>query len=147
MNYVKLGGGGVFKLNSDNEIVQDPINGIIAFNRNTNSADYQHEIYEAPDEMNQILTELATDNGTLQAQTVDILFRRYKDGATGNTFGDSISNTFQIQSNGTVVFEINTDGKIYTNQLKAPVARVTQAHEIPVYDTAGVLHGYIKVFT
>jgi hypothetical protein len=146
MNYIKLGGGGVFKL-VDTEIVQDPISGITAFNRNTSSVDYQHEIYEAPDEMNQVLTDNATSNGTLLVQTVDNILRRYKDGATGNTFGDRVSDTYQIQRNGAVVFQINTDGKIYTNQLKAAVVRVTQAHEIPVYDTAGVLHGYIKVFT
>jgi hypothetical protein len=146
MNYVKLGGGGVFKL-VDTEIVQDPISGITAFNRNTSSADYQHEIYEAPDEMNQILTELSTSNGTIQVQTFDGVGRRYKDGASGDTFGDNISNTYQINKNGTVLFTILNDGKIGTNQLKAAVVRVTQAHEIPVYDTAGVLHGYIKVFT
>jgi hypothetical protein len=90
---------------------------------------------------------LASGNGTIQQQTFDGVGRRYKDGASNDTFGDNISNTYQINKNGTVLFEINNDGKIYTNQLKAPVVRVTQAHEIPIYDTAGVLHGYIKVFT
>ena len=147
MNYIKLGGGGAFKFDGVNAIVQDPLTGVVSFTRNTTTVDYDHHIYEGTDESYEHLEELATNNRTLVGQTFDVMSRQYKDGATGNTFGDTVSDTYSIARNGAVIFKINTDGKIYTNQLKAAVVRVTQAHEIPVYDTAGVLHGYIKVFT
>jgi len=147
MNYIKLGGGGAFKFDGVDAIVQDPLTGVISFTRNTTTLSYDHVIYEASDESYQTLEDLSTNNKTTVGQTYDNMARQYKDGATGDTFGDIVSDTFIISRNGAIVFKINTDGKIYTNQLKAPVVRVTQAHEIPVYDTAGVLHGYIKVFT
>jgi len=147
MNYIKLGGGGAFKFDGVDAIIQDPLTGVVSFTRNTTTIDYDHVIYEGTDESYQALEELATNNKTTVGQTFDNMSRQYKDGATGNTFGDTVSDTYSIVRNGAIIFKINTDGKIYTNQLKAPVARVTQAHEIPIYDEAGVLHGYIKVFT
>jgi hypothetical protein len=146
MNYIKLGGGGAFKYDNLSSIVQDPLTGIDSFTRNTNTIDYAHIVYEGTDESYESLTENASSTGTIKGQTSDGVYRTYKN-ATNDTFGDRISDSFIIQKNGSVLFEINNDGKIYTNQLKAPVVRVTQAHEIPVYDTAGVLHGYIKIFT
>jgi hypothetical protein len=147
MNYIKLGGGGAFKFDGVNAIVQDPLTGVVSFTRNTTTIDYDHVIYEGTDESYQALEELATNNRTTVGQTFDSMSRQYKDGASGDTFGDTVNDNYQIQKNGTTLFKIFNNGRIGTNQLKAAVVRVTQAHEIPVYDTAGTLHGYIKVFT
>lgn len=147
MNYIKLGGGGAFTFDGVDAIVQNPLTGVFSFSRNTNTPDYEHIIYEGTDESYQVLKENTSGNQTLVGQTFDNTGRQYRNGATGNTFGDIISDTFQIQNNGTTLFKIFNNGRIGTNQLKAPVIRATQAHEIPIYDEAGTLHGYIKVFT
>jgi hypothetical protein len=147
MNYIKLGGGGAFKFDGVNAIVQDPLTGVVSFTRNTTTLDYDHVIYEGTDESYQSLEEIATNNKTTVGQTFDSMGRQYKDGASGDTFGDTVNDNYQIQKNGTTLFKIFNNGRIGTNQLKAAVVRVTQAHEIPIYDTAGTLHGYIKVFT
>jgi hypothetical protein len=146
MNYIRLGGG-AFKFDGVNAIVQDPLTGVISFTRNTTTLSYEHVIYEGTDESYEYLEETATNNRSTVGQTFDSMSRQYKDGATGDTFVDTVSDTYQIQKNGTTLFKIFNNGRIGTNQLKAAVVRVTQAHEIPVYDTAGTLHGYIKVFT
>lgn len=147
MNFIRFGNNAAFVFDGTNAIDQNPLTGVELFKRNTNTIDWTHEITEAPDERYEELTENSTGTSTLNAQTNTTVSRRYKDGVSSDTFGDTISDSYTIRKNGTIIFQIANDGKIGTNQLKAPVVRVTQAHEIPIYDAAGILHGYIKVFT
>jgi hypothetical protein len=148
MNFIRFGNtGGAFTFDGVSEIVQDPLTGVAAFRRNTNSVNFTHEIYEGSDESFEEIKDQTTSDETVNYQTFDNVGRRFKDGATLKTFGDSITDEYIIQNDGTTIFKIYNDGRIGTNQLKAAVVRIVHAHDIPVYDTAGVLHGYIKVFT
>jgi len=46
-----------------------------------------------------------------------------------------------------IVFAIGNDGKVRTNQTAAPGVHAVLAAELPIYDAAGVLVGYIPIFT
>lgn len=74
-----------------------------------------------------ILSEIDDGNGTFQR----IMTRN------GFALNESINGA---------LFSIMKDGQIRTNQILPNVSTNTHDYDIPIYDTAGVLKGYIKVF-
>jgi len=57
-------------------------------------------------------------------------------------------NKFVIQEPVTLteVFLVDNTGKIQTNQAQAPTGAATKVKDLPIYDTAGVLLGYIPIY-
>ena len=45
------------------------------------------------------------------------------------------------------LFRIGPTGHIHTNQLQAPVGGGTVQHRLPIFNNAGVLEGYIRVYS
>lgn len=55
-------------------------------------------------------------------------------------------NYFSVRDGGSVpVFQVRKDGQLETNQTAASVAVRAKVAEMPIYDTAGVLVGYINI--
>lgn len=74
------------------------------------------------------------DNLTIEVAGVDVFKRLY--GATGVMYEDGA---------GAVLFQVEIDGKIRTNQTAPPGLHAALVAEMPIYDVGGALVGYIPI--
>ena len=60
-----------------------------------------------------------------------------------------LNNTYYSIQDGAeiAVFQVRKDGQLETNQTAASIAPRIKTHEMPIYDTAGTLVGYIDIKT
>ena len=92
-----------------------------------------------------------SDPNTLQSvnQTIDkTQFIRLASDSTGTEFGEQITwaGWRLFDTNMSKVFQIDQAGRIQTNQITLNQATNTHDFDLPVYDTAGTLKGYIKIY-
>lgn len=66
-----------------------------------------------------------------------------------DTIYTELNNTYYSIQNGAqiAVFQVRKDGQLETNQTAASIAVRVKTHEMPIYNTAGTLVGYIDIKT
>ena len=68
--------------------------------------------------------------------------------ASGTEFGQQITKAGWrlFDTNQTKLFQVDQAGRIQTNQITLNQATNTHDFDLPIYDTAGTLKGYIKIY-
>ena len=92
-----------------------------------------------------------SDPSTLEScnQTIDkTQIIRIASNTTGTEFGEQLtySGWRLFDTNLTKLFQVDQAGRIQTNQITSGVATNTHDFDLPIYDTAGTLKGYIKIY-
>ena len=148
MQFFNLGNtGGAFKFDNIDAITQDPATGVLSFVRSVGNTSYQNETDEQKDSTTETIDDfIASKKVTFYKDSEGINIK--VEAPTGNPFEQTMTfSEWLLKNNGTEVFAIRKNGRIETNQIAASVVRTIQSGEIPVYNEAAVLKGYIKIFT
>ena len=115
--------------------------------RSVGNTSYQNETDEQKDSTTETIDDfIASKKVTFYKDSEGINIK--VEAPTGNPFEQTMTfSEWLLKNNGTEVFAIRKNGRIETNQIAASVVRTIQSGEIPVYNEAAVLKGYIKIFT
>ncbi len=148
MQFFNLGNtGGAFKFDGIDAITQDPTTGVLSFTRSVGNTSFSNQTDEQKDSTTEIIQDIsASKKTTVLKDYTGVNFK--VEAPTGNPFEQTLTfSEWLLKNNGTEVFAIRKNGRIETNQIAAAVVRTIQSGEIPVYNEAAVLKGYIKIFT
>ena len=93
----------------------------------------------------------STSEGSIVAATKTNTFRTVSDAAGTTEISDEITTArgWRVidSANSQDLFRIGNTGRIHTNQLQAPGGAGIVQHRLPVFNTSGVLEGYIRVYS
>lgn len=91
-----------------------------------------------------IVKDDAANNQSQVNQAVQAIQIKTITGANNNGL-EVLPTMVAIKPNNVIAFAVDNTGKILTNQLTAPGIHGVKSFDIPVYDNAGVIKGFIPV--
>lgn len=134
-----------FNFDGVDTITQTPATGIVLFDRVVNDMSSQNETTEQPNKTIATVADTVTNEKvteTTQTTSKNVVI----DDGAANTFGTDLDkDSLSVNANGSNLFAVDKTGKILTNQMIAPGVHVTVSYEIPIYNEAGTIKGYIPV--
>jgi len=95
-----------------------------------------------------LITAIIGNTGTQQQHRSDYI-RQTITTLSLDAINTKLDNTYYSIQDGAqiAVFQIRKDGQIETNQTAASIAVRVKTHEMPIYNTAGTLIGYVDIKT